>query len=411
MTLAENIKISFTSIKGNMLRAVITALIISIGITALVGILTAIDGIKSSINKNFSNMGANTFNIKNPGGGRARRQHGRSVTTYELIKKEEAISFVNEFNYPGTSSISANASFASTIKFQSNKTEPNVMVMGGDENYLKVSGYDIELGRNFSAREAKAATNICIIGKEIKTKLFKNNKMPVGESIMVGAAKYRVVGVLKERGNASGFGGDRLVIIPVMNAYQVFNKGNMSAVITVAVDDVSKMNMATEDAKGLFRRIRGLKAYEDDNFEIYKADNIANELLDQLQYFTLAATIIGFITLLGAAVGLMNIMLVSVTERTREIGIRKALGATKGAIKSQFLIEAIVICQLGGLGGIILGISIGNIVSSFVGGGFIIPWLWVTGGILLCVLVGVVSGIYPAIKASKLDPIEALRFE
>jgi putative ABC transport system permease protein len=285
------------------------------------------------------------------------------------------------------------------------------MVMGGDENYLKVSGYDIELGRNFSAREAKAATNICIIGKEIKTKLFKNNKMPVGESIMVGAAKYRVVGVLKERGNASGFGGDRLVIIPVMNAYQVFNKGNMSAVITVAVDDVSKMNMATEDAKGLFRRIRGLKAYEDDNFEIYKADNIANELLDQLQYFTLAATIIGFITLLGAAVGLMNIMLVSVTERTREIGIRKALGATKGAIKSQFLIEAIVICQLGGIGGIIFGISIGNIVSSFVEGGFIIPWLWVTGGILLCVLVGVVSGIYPAIKASKLDPIEALRFE
>ena len=394
-----------------MLRAVITALIISIGITALVGILTAIDGIKSSINKNFSNMGANTFNIKNPGGGRKRRQHGRSVNSYELIKKEEAISFVNEFNYPGTSSISANASFASTIKFQSNKTEPNVMVMGGDENYLKVSGYDIELGRNFSAREAKAATNICIIGKEIKTKLFKNNKVPVGESIMVGAAKYRVVGVLKERGNASGFGGDRLVIIPVMNAYQVFNKGNMSAVITVAVNDVSKMNMATEDAKGLFRRIRGLKAYEDDNFEIYKADNIANELLDQLQYFTLAATIIGFITLLGAAVGLMNIMLVAVNERTKEIGLAKALGATKKSIRAQFLFESIIISLFGAIAGIISGVLLGNVVALLLHTGFVIPWGWVFTGIIVCFGVGLFAGLYPALKASKLDPIVALRYE
>ncbi len=411
MTIIENIKISFTSISANITRAVITALIISIGITALVGILTSIDGIKSSINKNFSNMGANSFNIKNSGGGHGKRQKGRNVTSYQTIKKEEAITFINEFKYPGTTSMSVNASFGSTIKYQNYKTEPNVMVMGGDENYLKVSGYDIETGRNFSVREAKAASNICIIGKEIKSKLFKNNKLPIGESILVGAAKYRIVGVLKERGNAAGFGGDRMVIVPVLNAYQIFNKGSMSAVITVAVNDVSKLNVATEDAHGLFRKIRGLKAYEDDNFEIYKADNVANELLDMLQYFTLAASIIGIITLLGAAVGLMNIMLVSVTERTREIGIRKALGATKDTIKNQFLIEAIVICQMGGAGGIILGITIGNIVSSIVGGGFIIPWLWLSCGIILCVIVGVVSGIYPAIKASKLDPIEALRFE
>lgn len=410
MTLKENLNIALTSIKGNKLRAIITALIISIGIMALVGILTAIDGIKAGINTSFSNMGANTFNIRNRGASIRFSGSGKAPKKYKTISKTEADKFVAEFNFPSSISLSVNASFNSTVKYKSNKTDPNVMVMGGDENYLKVSGYDIYKGRNFSDNEVKSAVNVALLGSDLYTKLFKGRNA-LGESIYVGGARYRVIGVLASKGSSMGFGGDRIVIVPIQNAYQTFSMPNMSAVITVAVNDIKTLDFAVEEATSLFRKIRKIPVKSEDNFTIYKSDNIAKELISNLRYVTLAATVIGFITLVGAAVGLMNIMLVSVTERTREIGIRKAIGATQQVIRRQFLLEAIVICQIGGIGGIILGIIIGNIVTNLVGVGFIIPWLWIMGGVTLCLLVGLVSGIYPAIKASKLDPIEALRFE
>jgi len=386
-------------------------MIIAFGIMALVGILTAIDAVEYFLNDNFAMMGSNTFNIQN----RELRVHigGNSQRTkqFERIDYRQALKFKEEYDFPAVTSLFTYGTGIATIKYKSEKTNPNIQVMGVDENYITTAGLELSRGRNFTPEEIYQGNHVTIIGTEIASKLFEKNVDPIGKIISVGAGKYKVIGVLAERGSSIGFSGDRSCLAPMGNVRQYFGRPNMNYRISVMVTDQSKMDAAVGEATGVFRRIRKDKIGEDDSFSIIKSDNISNMLIGLTSKVQIGATVIGFITLLGAAIGLMNIMLVSVTERTREIGIRKAIGATSRTIRNQFLVEAIVIAQIGGILGVIAGILIGNGVSALTESAFIIPWLWIFLGLALCFVVALLSGIIPANKAARLDPIESLRYE
>lgn len=409
--LKENLKISLNAIRSNTLRSILTIFIIALGIMALVGILTAIDSIKGSISNEFSSMGANTFSIAS----RGMRVHvaGKRYRTknHPYVNMRQAEEFKDRFQFPAVVSISVYASGASTVKQKSKKTNPNVSVYGIDENYLTTAGLEINTGRNFSAHEMEAGRAVAIIGYEVAKKIFEKNEDPLEKFISVGGGKYRVVGVLKSKGTGFNGGPDRSVMLPYGNVATYFSRPNMDYSISIKPNDPKQLEFAVSEAEGVFRIVRDLKATDESDFNIEKSDSLAQILLENLKYVTYAATIIGLITLLGAAVGLMNIMLVAVNERTREIGTRKAIGAKSSTIKQQFLFEAITICQLGGILGVILGILIGNIMSMIIGSPFIIPWIWIITGLVLCFCVGLASGYLPAVKASRLDPIEALRYE
>ncbi len=407
----ENIKIALSSIKGQMLRTIITVLIIAFGIMALVGILTSVDAIKNSINDNFAQMGANTFTIRNRSNnvsiGKRQKQKRFDTVTYD-----QATDFKKEYTFPATVSISSIATQIGTLKFGSKKTNPNILIWGGDDSYVQTAGHEIVDGRNFSPQELEYAMPVIILGSETAKTLFEKKVNPIDKFITVGGLKYRVIGVLKEKGSSFSFGGDKIGIIPITNARTYYNNsGRMSFAISVMCSGAENMDGAIAEATGLMRKIRRVPRGEEDNFTITKSDNLANMLIGNMEVVNMVATLVAVITLIGAAIGLMNIMLVSVTERTREIGVRKAIGAQARTIRNQFLAEAIVIGQIGGFVGIIFGIAIGNLTAALVGTSFIIPWGWMTLGVILCFIVAIVSGIYPAIKASKLDPIEALRYE
>ena len=407
----ENVRIAFGSIRTQLLRTILTVLIIAIGITALVGILTVVSALENTLSSDFASMGANTFNINQYENTSRRRGGDERVVINPIISYPEAIAFKNKYNYPLTeTSISFTATSTAEIKYESTKTDPENKIVGVDEFFMVNSGLEISSGRNFTGFDIQNNTYTCIVGSDFEKGLLKEVN-PIDKIISIRGAKFKVIGVLKEKGSTFGNSQDLRVLIPIQVARSLFTAPNINYSLSVMVTQKDFLDEAIDNANSTMRRIRKLSPVQDNNFSIVRSDDLINRILSITQYLGMASWLISIITILGSSIALMNIMVVSVTERTREIGVRKALGAKKSTIAFQFFIETLLIGQLGGLVGIILGILVGYAFATAMDFVFVIPWGAIMAAFATSFAVAIVSGLYPAVKASKLDPIEALRYE
>ena len=405
---------AFRSISNNKLRSGITIAVIGLGITALVGILTGIQVMKVAISSSFSSMGVNSFQItseiikkkKHKGGGSQ-----ISVTEGKSISYAEAKLFKERYNFPATVSLSMTGNQVATIIAGTEKTNPNINVTGSDESYLAVNDAKLSNGRNFTATEIESGSYVCLLGDGVAKKLFKNKvNNAIGKDVAIGGIKCRVIGIMASKGSSMFMNSDNNVVIPLNAARQIYG-GDNAYTISILVPMVGMKTYASEEAEGIFRVIRKLPLGTETNFSISQNSDLVNMVIEDTAVIQIAAIVICIITLLNSIIGLMNIMLESVSERTREIGVSKALGARSAYIRGQFLTEAILISLMGGAIGVFVGVMLGNILGLMFSVPFVVPWGWVGLGVGLCALVGVLSGIYPAVKASKLDPIVALRYE
>lgn len=383
----DEIKIVLRSLADNRLRFSLTVAMIAVGITSLVSIQTALDVVTDRVVGSFSKMGADAFTL--------RAKDGCPPLDYA-----QARSFASEFSFAEAASASVVVDAVAQVKSGSKSTDPVVSLVAADERYLDCKMASLASGRNLTEEDVAYGARVAVLGDNVRKKLFGDNS-GIGSAVTVSGKRYYVAGILSRQGALFGTSLDDSVIVPA-------SPGGGYEVTVIPSSDIEFME-SVKEAKSLMRAIRGLSPVEDTDFSIIRADSIQTGLGALKSKLSLSALIIGLVTLLGAAVGLMNSELISVKRRTREIGIHRAVGAKSASICRQFLAEAVVIGQVGGIIGIMLGIALGNLVAVYLNGGYTVPWRWLTASVLICLAVSLLSGYLPAKRAAGLDPIQALR--
>jgi putative ABC transport system permease protein len=389
----------------------LTVLGVVVGIFSIIVIMTIITMLQKSIENGVAQLNKNTFQIQkypqNGGGGpgwRNKYRNRKDLTLEEYYRLEENMK--DKVLYMGAEQWHGGV----IIKYGNIETNPNIQLAGETLGGVKTNNWNVEYGRDFMQTDVDRSNNVCIIGQDVVDKLFASIN-PIGQTVKVDGRPMRVIGVLEKQPQMFGNSRDNYVITPITTFQSMYGKYSYSVNIMVMSKSKEDYNDVIESAIGYLRTIRKNEPGKDNDFEIFSNETVMNQINGITSGVKIGAMVVSIIALLAAGIGIMNIMLVSVTERTREIGIRKAIGAKKSNIMNQFLFEAIMLCLFGGMIGIMLGVGIGNIAGSFLNAQSAIPYDWVAIGLSLCVFVGIAFGTYPAYKASNLDPIEALRYE
>ena len=409
MNLRENIKESLRSVLSNKLRSALTIATTAVGITCLVGMLTAVEAMRQNYLNEYARLGVNSFTIHSVNNWR-RRRNGLASKNVPRISYAESQAFERLYNRDfGIPGVRMGVTGASVLSRASKKTHPNIRISGVDDNYLRVEYLELDYGRNFTSQEVDGGAPVAIIGNQAYENLYEKGQSPVDTYIVAYGTRYRVIGKLKKLGD-SDRGKDRFFLIPLQQARRLSRRRPWMEIV-VAAHDLSFMDEALGEGIRLMRSIRRDGPSQEDSFETERSSEAEEGINQTMSVLRAIGYIIGTITLIGACVGLMNIMFIYVRERTKEIGLRKAVGATAQKIRLQFLTESVVVCQLGGVAGIVFGLIVGNLTALAMSASFTFPFGPISLGVIVSTLVGVIAGYIPASNAAKVDPIESLRYE
>jgi putative ABC transport system permease protein len=411
----DTLMMSLGSIRANKLRSFLTLVGIVAGVASIIGVMTGISVVQTALEEEMSVLGAQTFQVQKwPAGGFTSDEDRRKAMRRPPVTFEDAEAIRREATLVDTVG-SELWEFGRTVRYRGESTESNINICGGDPQYSENNTHFIELGRNLSEIDLRAARKVAVIGSALADQFFPFED-PIGRRIQVDGREFEVIGVFAAKKSAFGAGYDNYVLMPYtvfMQVYSMIDSEGFTRSVNVTVRAISPalVNDAIEETRQVLRRVRNVKPRQEDNFEFFSSQSLIDNFNEVTVGVKIGAFVLGIIALVVAGIGIMNIMLVSVTERTKEIGIRKSIGARRSSILRQFLLEAVILCNVGGLIGVALGFGLGNIVALFASFAVSVPMEWAVIGLLFCSMVGVGFGMVPAIKASRLDPIEALRYE